>query len=176
MNQIIYALALVTLMTPMVVSAQDLPGLDKSPADIAYFRKGDSPMVKVIYSRPLRNGRTIFGDVVKYGDVWRTGANEATEIRFYQDVTFGGKSVKAGTYSLFTIPGEQTWTVILSSDLDIWGAYRYNKTKDVVRVDVPAGKTASAVEAFTIAFKKEDGNARMILAWDAVMVEVPVVF
>ena len=127
---------------PLVASAQ-LPPLDKSPADIAYFRKSrqDAPVAKLIYSRPQRNGREIFGALVPYGKVWRTGANEATEITFFKDGTFGGKPVKAGRYSLFTIPNEKTWTVILSSALDVWGAYTYDEKQDVLRIEVPVRQT-----------------------------------
>lgn len=79
------------------------------------------PTMKIVYGRPLKNGRTIFGGIIPYDKVWRTGANEATEITFYKDVVFGGQAVKAGTYSLFTIPGKKEWTFILNKDLDIWG-------------------------------------------------------
>ena len=98
---------LVFAIFPLAVFAE-LPELDKSPADIAYFRKSkkDAPVAKVIYSRPQKKDRKIFGELVPFGKVWRTGANESTEIDFYKDGTFGGKPVKAGRYSLFTIPNE----------------------------------------------------------------------
>lgn len=156
------------------VNAQKFAGLQKSPTDITYAKADRSakPEVKVIYSRPQKKGRTIFGDLVKYDKVWRTGADEATEIKFFQDVKMGDKTVKAGTYSLYTIPGEKEWTIILNSDLDSWGAYSYNKGKDVARIKVPA-KSGEALEVFSIAFKKVDKGYHMVMGWDTTRVEVP---
>src|SRR5688572_15935241 len=104
----------------LTVNAQDLPGLDPSPADIAYLREGDrrsAPVAKVIYGRPLKKGRTMLGGVEKYGAVWRTGANETTEIKLFRPVTFGDKQIPAGTYSLYSIPGKDEWTIIINSKL-----------------------------------------------------------
>ncbi len=156
--------------------AQKMPGLDKSPADIAYFPDRNERSIQVVYSRPQKNGREIFGTLEAYGKVWRTGANEATMVILTEDATIGGKAVKAGTYGLFTIPGEKEWTIILNSNAFQWGAYGYDEGKDVMRTTVPVQETPSTVEAFTIAFKEVDGGAHMILAWDDTMVEVPVMF
>ncbi len=156
--------------------AQKLPGLDPSPADIAIFRpdgQGSTPVAKVVYSRPQKKGRTILGGVEKYGKVWRTGANETTEIKFYKDVTVGDKTLKAGTYSLYTIPNKDKWTIIFNSKLDTWGAFEYDDSKDVARVEVPAGSTDKEVEAFTITFDGKGGSGDMILAWENTMVKVP---
>lgn len=162
-------------------NAQRLPGLDKSPMDMAYFppnfahdRQVDDAIIRVTYSRPQKKGRAIFGKMVKYGKVWRTGANESTEIKFYQDIMLDGKSVKAGTYSLFTIPGEKSWEIILNTELDYWGAYSYKEEKDVLRVTAPASTSTEEVEAFTISFEEGDGQSgQMILAWDKTVVKVP---
>ncbi len=169
---------IVAAVTTVSSAGAELPGLDKSPADIAYFRKSraDAPLAKLIYSRPQKHGRVIFGGLVPYGEVWRTGANEATEIDFFRDVTFGGKRVKAGRYSLFTIPREKSWTIILSSALDEWGAFTYDPKKDVVRVDVPVGETKGEVDAFTMTFIGEPPAGRLVFAWDNVWVEVPLSF
>jgi hypothetical protein len=162
--------------------AQQFAALDKSPMDMAYYphnfahdrKAGEQAIIRVIYSRPVKNGREIFGKLTPFGKVWRTGANEATEIKFYRDVEFAGKTVKAGTYSLFTIPGEKDWTIILNGDLDYWGAYSYNEKKDVVRVTASASQLPTAVENFTIQFdKKTDKQGVMKLAWDKTVVEVP---
>jgi hypothetical protein len=127
----------------------------------------------VIYSRPAKGGRELMGKVVPYGKVWRAGANEASEIKFYQDVELAGKKVKAGTYALFTIPGEKEWTIILNSDLDR-GAYSYKEGNDVVRVNAPATTANTTVENFTIQMeKKGDRGGVMKLAWDQTVVEVP---
>lgn len=101
--------------------------------------------VKVSYGQPSKKGRAIFGGLEKYGKVWRAGANEATEITFTKDGTFGGKPVKAGTYTLFAIPNEQEWTIILNSELKQWGSFNYDKIKgkDVLQVNVPAKKSTT---------------------------------
>ena len=183
---------LIALLGFMLVgaNAQTFPALDKSPMDMAYYpadyahdRKfapdkigTDKAMVRVIYSRPAKNGRETFGTkLAPYGKVWRAGANEANEIKFYQDVTFGGKKIPAGTYALLTIPNENEWTIILSSDLDQWGAYSYNEGMDVARVTVPTQKTETPLENFAIQFAKKDPKtATMYMGWDNTMVAVPI--
>lgn len=128
--------------------------------------------VKVSYGRPYKKGREIFGGLEKYGRVWRTGADEATEITFAKDVNFGGKTVKAGTYTLATIPNPNEWTVILNSQLGQWGAYDYDKykDKDVVQVTVPAKKLDKVVEQLTIRFE----GTNMIIEWDQTQIAVPI--
>jgi hypothetical protein len=126
--------------------------------------------VKVSYGQPSKRDRVIFGKLVPYGQVWRTGANEATEISFAKDTKFGGKAIKAGTYSLFTIPSENEWTVILNSELKQWGSYDYEKikAKNVVEVTAPVKKLDKAVEKLTLRF--EGGN--LIIEWDTTQVQV----
>lgn len=181
MKQFFY-LTLFIISFSLPSEAQSLRGLDKSPMDAAYFpdnfahdrKPGQKAIVKVIYSRPQMNGREVFGKLVPFGKVWRTGANEATEIKLYHDVELGGKNVRAGTYSLFTIPNEKEWTIILSSDLDYWGAFSYKQANDVLRVTVPATTTGTAVENFTIQFEsKGENKGSMKLAWDKTVVDVP---
>ncbi|MBD0832272.1 DUF2911 domain-containing protein [Aestuariibaculum sediminum] len=170
-STLISTLALAFIMFISVnVQAQKFAKLDKSPLDISYYRTNRNvpPMAKVIYSRPQLNGRAL-STLAPNGKVWRTGANEASEIKFYKDLEFGGKTIKAGTYALYTIPGEKEWTIILSSDTDAWGAYNYNESKDVLRVKAPVTK-GEPVEAFSIAFD----NDTMYLAWDTTRVAVPV--
>lgn len=129
--------------------------------------------VKVAYGQPSKNGRVIFGGLEQYGKVWRTGANEATEITFNKDATVGGKPVKAGTYTLFTIPNENQWTIILNPELKQWGAFGYDKIKDkdVLHVDVPAKKLDNTVEKLTLRFN--DAN-NLVIEWDQTQVEVPI--
>lgn len=174
-------------------NAQKMRGIDKSSMDMAYYpdnfahdRKfapkliGDMPaIVRVTYSRPAKKEREVFGTkIVPYGEVWRVGANESTEIKFYQDVTIQGKKVKAGTYSLFAIPTATEWTIILNKDLDFWGAYSYNKDNDVLRVSVPTKKTDEVIENFSIQCIKgsNDKETTMKMAWDTTLVEVPISF
>jgi DUF2911 family protein len=151
--------------------------LDPSPADISLLRleKGAPVAVKVVYGRPQKKGRAIFGALVPYNKIWRTGANEATEVTFYKDATFGGKKVPAGTYVLHTIPGEKEWTVILNKNLNVWGAYQYKQEADLVRFKVKPSKADEALEAFSIAFDNGENKA-MVLGWDKTRVVIPLKF
>ena len=130
--------------------------------------------VSVSYGRPNKKGRAIFGGLVPYGEVWRTGADEATEITFDQACNFGGKTVKPGTYTLFTKPGKGEWTVILNAKLGQWGAYEYENVKkqDVLTTSVPSKHLDKQVETFTISVK-DDG---VMLEWDDTGVMIPVKF
>lgn len=145
-----------------------------SPETTTSFQKNDF-QISVTYSRPSKKGRVIFGELEPYGKVWRTGANEATEITFSRPVQFGGKPLQAGTYTLFTIPQKDTWTVILNSTLEQWGAFTYDETKDVLRVQAKADSTAEVTEVFTIDFPQPASNTvHMRLMWDHTKVEVPI--
>ncbi|PUZ22484.1 Protein of unknown function [Chitinophaga costaii] len=130
--------------------------------------------IKVVYGQPKKKGRDIFGGLVPYGQVWRLGADEATEITFDKDATFGGKPVKKGTYTLFAIPTATTWTFILNGKLGQWGAFDYekNKAQDVLSVVVPSTQTTKEVEVFTITLPA----GKLVLDWDKTHVEVPVKF
>lgn len=154
------------------VNAQKFPGLDKSPMDAASHPndyKVANKIAKIVYGRPQLNGRSL-EKLAPNGKQWRLGANEAAEITFYKDVTFGGKSVKAGTYTMSAIPGEKEWTLIINSDLNVWGHYFYNEANDVVRIKVKATMADESLEAFSIVFDK-DGTMHM--GWDKVRVSVP---
>jgi Protein of unknown function (DUF2911) len=165
------ALLVVLFSTLTFVFAQNPPASPRITAE------SPSKNIVVKYGQPSKKGRVIFGDasspaLEKYGKVWRTGANEATEITFTNDVMLGGKMVKAGTYTLFTIPGEKEWSVILNSTLGQWGAYEYDKIKgaDVAKIMVPAAKTPAPVEKMTITA----ADNSVTLSWDNVMVAIPV--
>ena len=126
------------------------------------------------YSRPNVKDRAIFGDLVPYNQVWRTGANGATSITFTDDVSFGGKPVKAGTYAIFSIPTQSEWTVILSKNAQQWGSYTYNQADDVARVTVKPTALAQKVESFTMAFANVSAGALdLVLSWDKTQVSVP---
>ncbi|WP_433812351.1 DUF2911 domain-containing protein [Flavobacterium johnsoniae] len=181
-----FYLMAVTLFAAFTVQAQDVvkfAPLDNSPVDISYFpnkavkfKKTDNPnpVVKVIYARPSAKGRTIFGDVVKFGEIWRVGANENTEIKFYKDVTIGGKKIAAGYYSLFAIPEKDKWTIIINKELDLWGGYAYDESKDVVRVSVPVKPVNETIEALSIAFTTQGNIANLVIGWDKTTVELPI--
>lgn len=171
-----------SIILSSVSQGQTFASLDKSPMDKAYFpnnfahdRKGaDEAVIRVTYSRPQKSGREVFGKLVPWKKVWRAGANEATEIKFYKDVEIGGKKVKAGTYSLFAIPDEKEWTIILNSDMDYWGAYSYKEGSDVVRFMATPMTNATPVENFTIQFKSTGTKQGVMqFAWDTTVAEAP---
>ena len=125
--------------------------------------------VVIDYGRPEMRGRDIFGALVPFGEVWRTGADEATNITFSGDVVFGGTPVSAGTYSLFTVPNETEWTVVLNSVAEQWGAYDYSEDNDVVRVTAtPSASESTEVMTF------EASDSGVELHWDEVAVVISV--
>ncbi|KGL62680.1 DUF2911 domain-containing protein [Polaribacter sp. Hel1_85] len=159
--------------------SQKFPRLDVSPMDAATYPthwKNSDKLVKVIYGRPQLKGRALSALAVadtKKG-VWRTGANEAPEVTFFKDILFAGKKVKAGTYTLFTIPGENEWTLILSSVRNVWGHYTYDKNNDVLRVSGKVTESEKTIEAFSIAFdKNKDDIVTMFIGWGNTVVSVP---
>jgi hypothetical protein len=164
-----------------------LPPVDKSPMDMSYYPNGypvlkiqdkaTEPLVaRVIYSRPQKNGRTIFGDLLEYGKVWRLGANEATEIEFYQNVKINTTKIKKGRYTLYCIPYADKWTIIVNKETDTWGSFKYDMKKDLARIDLPVQKQTEITEAFVMAFDKAANGANLIIAWDDVKVSLPIVF
>lgn len=158
---------------------QSFESIDKAPHDISYYRESriTKPLVKVLYGRPsVEENTEIFGSVIPFNELWRTGANEATEIKFYKDTFFGNIQIKAGTYVLYTVPGESEWEIILSSNTDVLGAFQYDPLFDVAKIRVPVKKSES-LKTFSIAFKKQnETNAKMVLAWGSTRVNVPLNF
>lgn len=177
------SLLAVLAMFTFVAGAQEpkFAPVDTSPADIVYFplnaakAKDDStPFIKVVYSRPTKKGREIFGVLEQFGKVWRVGANESAEIKFYKRVNIGGKSIKAGSYSLFAIPNKDKWTMIINKQIDRWGAFTYDQAKDIVRVDVPVKTLDKPIESFGITFSTEPKGTNLVMAWDRTLVELPI--
>lgn len=158
--------------------AQKLPGLDVSPADIAILREGRNadPHAKIIYSRPQKKGRETFTadskGLAPFGKLWRTGANETTEMIVYKSFKLGGETIEPGTYSVYTIPGEKEWTLILNAKLNTWGHFAYDDSFDKYKITGTVKPYDSTVEAFTIQFGGvSDGNATLFMAWDTTLVE-----
>ena len=160
-----------------------LPEVDKSPLDVSYYpsnypilkiqNKVSDPLVaRVLYSRPQKQGRTVFGELVEYGKVWRLGANEATEIEFYQDVKIAGKKINKGRYTLYALVNENSWTMILNKNTYTWGALKYDSKKDVGRTDVPVQKTNDAIESMSMWFEKTSGGLSLVVAWEQVKVSL----
>ncbi|MGF1670167.1 MAG: DUF2911 domain-containing protein [Balneolaceae bacterium] len=148
----------------------------KSPIAISAVQLGDT-YIKVVYGQPHKRDREIFSNLVPYGEVWRTGANEATEITITNNIEMAGEFVEAGTYALFTIPDEDEWTIILNSSLGQWGAFEYDESYDYLRFIVPPKYSEEIIESFTITFTEVSGlESIMILAWNQTRVEIPVRF
>jgi Protein of unknown function (DUF2911) len=162
-----------------------MPAVDKSPLDIAYYPdnypllkiqdKTSEPMLaRVLYSRPQKGGRVIFGGLIEYGKVWRLGANEATEIEFFQNVKINNVKIKKGRYTLYAIPNADKWTYIVNRENDTWGSFRYDQKKDLVRMDVPVQKQSETSESFSIVFEKINGGFNLSVLWDDVKATLPV--
>lgn len=163
------------LFSNQEAKAQKFSKLDVSPMDVAAYpsdyRNADK-LIKISYSRPQLKGRAL-NDLAPQGKVWRTGANEAAELTLYKDMKVGGSTVKAGTYTFYTIPGESEWTAIINKDLNVWGSYFYSESKDVARIKVPARKVSESVEAFSIAFDESPNGVTMHMGWGTTRVSVP---
>ena len=152
--------------------AQNFKGLDKSPMDIASFPSNyrvSEKVIKIIYSRPQLKGRSL-EKLAPLGKKWRTGANEATEVTFYKDVVFGGTAVKAGTYTMYAIPGKTTWTVVLSSQLNVWGVYFHKDENDIAKVTIPVKQTEENLDVFSIAI---DEDMTINLGWGTTLISIP---
>ena len=160
---------LLTLLAAAAVMCADAQNKPKSPKTDNSAKIGGVD-VSVVYSAPSARGRKVMGELVPFGKVWRTGANEPTTIEFSQDVTIEGQAVPAGKYALFTIPGEKEWVIILNSDYKQWGAMKYTADKDIIRVKVKPSPTKAMVETFEI--KVESDGVKM--AWENTMVRFKV--
>lgn len=172
------------------ITPKELPNpyaaTDVSPVDISYFppdypvlkmseEASALPVARVIYSRPHKQGRTIFGNLIKWGEPWRLGANEATELELFQSVTIEGKRVEKGRYIMYSIPAENEWTIILNSNIYSWGL-RHDEKKDVHRFKAAVAKTPQSIEYFTMVFQKTADGADLLMSWDQVIARLPLTF
>lgn len=180
----------ITFLTMLITgyaaySQSKVPVLDKSEMDMSYYPanypilkiqdKITEPLIaRVVYSRPQRGGRTVFGELVEYEKVWRIGANEATEIEFFKDVNFGGKPVPKGRYTLYTIPSLDKWIIIINKETDTWGSFKYDSNKDLIRVESPVQKLDEPVEALAIYFDKTSTGFNLCAAWENAAMNVPI--
>lgn len=181
---------LLCVLTAVSVTGQDIefPDLDKSPMDAAHYPSrsafanyldADDPdrtqKIKVVYSRPNKNGRKVFGELQKFGEEWRLGANEATEVTFFIPVEIGGKTIPAGTYTMFAEIHPERWVIKLSTERFIAGTNNRDASKDIVSVATNAMPIDDVREAFTIGFQKVDeGNVHMIFEWDQTRAALPI--
>lgn len=161
--------------------------LDKSPMDVSYYppnypliklngKAKEIPIARVIYSRPQKNNRIIFDGIIKYNEMWRLGANEATEIEFFKPVKINNKAISKGRYTLYCIPNLESWTIIINKDNFSWGNYSYNIKNDVLRIDIPLEKSENVIEAFTMYFNETKTGANLIFMWDNIKASLPILF
>ena len=171
MKKLLLALSLLVLTSVSNAQTKTAP---KSPSQTITQEFGLSS-VEITYCRPSVRGRVIFGDLVSYGEIWRTGANTATRIKFKNDVKIAGQNLKAGDYALFTIPGKTEWEIIFSKDIKSWGVSDYKEADDVLRVKVKPNTQATKTEMFTVIFANlTASDCEMQLIWDDVLVPVPI--
>lgn len=145
-----------------------------SPPASATCDLGGGKMIKTDYSSPRMKGRKIFGDLVPYGQVWRTGANEASTFVPSTDVMVGGKSVPAGNYTIFTVPNADKWTLIVNKKTGEWGIpYKY-ESDELARVDMKVSKLSAPVENFTISYEKSGNGCTMNIEWESTRASVDI--
>jgi hypothetical protein len=174
-HRFLLAGALICLTTHFIWGQESLPPRS-SPMSSINMRYKDA-YVKITYSQPHKRGREIFGMLVPYGEVWRTGANEATEITLTRDMLINNQVLKAGTYSIFTIPQPDKWTLIINAEQGLWGSYNYNSKLDVMRFDIPVQTIGNVIyEPFTLQFDQKNELADLLILWDNVKVIVPLKF
>lgn len=185
------AMVALLLFCTDLASAQDLhPSRRPSPVGIARTHIGDA-YVKVTYGRPYMRGREIFGEntsdmtyLVPFGEIWRTGANEATEITFTEPLRIDGHRVEVGTYAIFTIPGRDEWQVHFSPQLGLDGTAQFNpatgefepaydRSEDVLTIDVPVHRLDDSIDQFTISFDETETGADLVLRWERTEVRIP---
>jgi hypothetical protein len=171
---------------PDITPQNPYASVDISPMDMSYFPVDfpkmkmanatiASPVARVIYSRPHLGKRRLFNDILKYGETWRLGANESTEITFYKPVTIQGKKIPAGRYILYAIPHPDKWTIVLNSNIDTWGLQQ-DPAKDVQRFDIPILTNQPMLEYFTIVFEKAGSGANMVMGWETIAAKLPITF
>jgi hypothetical protein len=159
-------------------------GLDKSPMDMSYYpqnypilkmqHKNVEPITaRLIYSRPQKNGRIIFGSLIEYGKTWRLGANEASEIEFFKDVTIQQKRIPRGRYILYCIPYSDKWIIKFNADLNTWGL-QIDSTKDLFQFEIPIAKTNYPYEFFTMEFEPAEPGLQLAMMWDSVRAVLPI--
>lgn len=183
-----FLLIILTLSLSISLIAQNsFTPIDKSPMDMIYYptnfpilkiqNKVTEPLAaRIIYSRPQKNGRKVFGELVELGKIWRLGANEATELELFKEAKIGNAKVKKGKYTLYAIPNIDKWTLIINKEIDVWGAFIYNPSKDVLRVDVKTEKTSELIEAFSMNFEKVPTGINLVIGWDDVIAKLPITF
>ena len=169
----LYRPLLFALLVTSFVAAQDKASRPSPPGN-ASVTFADGHKVSIDYSRPSVKGRKVMGDLVPYGKVWRTGANEATSLTTDTDLVIGGTTVPKGDYTVYTLPGEMAWKLIINKQTKQWGTV-YDEKQDLARIDLVSAKTSAPVEQFTITLDKTGGDsAKLKLEWENTSVSVDV--
>ena len=155
--------------------------VDISPMDMSYLPNdypkvadpNHPPVARVIYSRPHKQGRRIFGSLLKYGEPWRLGANEATEIEFFRPVTIQHKAIPKGKYVIYCIPQADHWTIVLNSNINSWGLTP-DPSRDLYKFDIPVQQKDMSIEYFSMVFQNAPAGADLVMAWDNVEARLPI--
>ena len=177
------------IRNPVIEPANPYAAVDKSPMDVSYYpvnypmlkmNGGDSNSLtaRLIYSRPQKNGRIVFGNekcVQQYGAYWRLGANEASEIEFFKPANIIGQKIPKGRYIIYCIPFENKWIIIFNNNLFSWGLHT-DTSKDIAKIEIPVLKTDKNIEVFTMVFQQSVTGADLIMAWDNVKAVLPISF
>ena len=180
------------IKNPVIEPSNPYAAVDKSPMDMSYYPVNyptlkmsgtdtASLTARLIYSRPQKNGRVIFGNepppkyVQQYGALWRLGANEASEIEFFKPVTINGQRISKGRYIIYCIPFEDKWIIVFNTNLFSWGLHQ-DTTKDIAKIEIPVYKSEKNIEFFTMVFQPSPTGANLIMAWDNVQAALPISF
>lgn len=169
--------------SPSTVRKNAYADVDVSPMDMCYYPqnypqlkmtnpKMAPPVMRLIYSRPHLQHRKLFHDILKYGEPWRMGANEATELNVFQPVKLNNKTLATGRYSIYCIPQDQYWTIAINSNLDTWGL-KIDATKDVVRAKIPVTHNNPHLEYLTMMFEKNGEDVDLVIGWGDVVAKLP---
>jgi hypothetical protein len=164
----------ILLCGALMVAAQQDKAKRPSPPAQAAWDLGGGKSVTIDYGSPRAKGRKIYGELVPFGQVWRTGANEATTLVTPVDLTIGGTSVPAGSYTIFTVPNKDKWTLVISKKTGEWGTDYPGQSNDLARVDMKVSALPSAAENFTIAFEKAGNGANLNIDWETTRASVMV--
>jgi hypothetical protein len=180
------------VIKPVIEPANPYAAIDKSPLDISYYPVNyptlkmngsdtNSLIARLIYSRPQKSGRPIFGSeappkfVQQFGTYWRLGANEASEIEFFKPVIIKGQKIVRGRYIIYCIPFENKWIIILNSNLFSWGL-QPDITKDIAKIEIPISKNNQTIDFLSMVFEPSATGANLIIAWDNVKASLPISF
>ncbi len=188
-----------SMIFTVAVAAQDFADMDKSPMDAAYYpaqaakrqfakspdqQKALEPQIRVLYSRPSLKGRNIFRDsddrsegITQYGQTWRLGANESTELLLMRDASIGGQVLKAGRYTMVAVPTKDAWTIHINNENDGWGNYSHKPQLDVATVEVPVKTVDDSLENLSITlYSPDEGKTvHMKMGWGKYRAEMPII-